>query len=388
MKLKQIPTDFVVEEIPNYTVSSEKNEHTIFLLQKQEIDTFDAIRRIAQRLRISLFEIGYAGLKDRHAVAQQYISIPTKYNVQGLKIDSVILMLIGYSQKKIKIGDLVGNRFTITVRDISEEKLADVTLAAEAVASYGIPNYFDSQRFGSLIDRSFIVKDVMLKNYEKAVKQYLTAYQKSESKKIKDEKRRILSHWNDLTNERIYTKAFAVVIKEYLKTKDWCAAYRKIPAHLREMYVNAYQSFLWNECIKEILKISIEKKKLYSVEYAVGSLLFFTNLTEQEREKIPLTFQTINNQMEVANDERQVIEHVLTKEGLRFADFRIEDETGNFFKTRAREILRIPGDFKISKPEGDELNSIANRLRYKIQVSFSLSKGSYATVVTKRLFGH
>jgi tRNA pseudouridine13 synthase len=154
------------------------------------------------------------------------------------------------------------------------------------------------------------------------------------------------------------------------------------------MYVNAYQSFLWNECVKEILKSSVEKKKLYSVEYAVGSLLFVTNLSEQEREKIPQTFQTMSDQMTITDDERKVIDHVLAKEGLRLADFRIEDETGNFFRTRGRQILLLPGDFTVGKPERDELNSKGNSERYKIQVSFSLSKGSYATVVTKRLFGH
>lgn len=388
MKLKQLPADFIVEEIPDYTVSSIKDEHTIFLLQKQEVDTFDAVRRIAQRLRISLFEIGYAGLKDKHAVARQYISIPTKYNVQGLKMDAMVLTLIGYSRKKIKIGDLVGNRFTITARDIQEEELTDISRRAETIATSGMPNYFDSQRFGSVIDKVFIGKEVVLKQYEKAVKQYLTAYQKSESKKIKDEKRKILFTWNDLTRVRVYNKAFAVVMKEYLKTKDWRAAYRKIPAHLREMYVNAYQSFLWNECIKEILKDSVEKKKLYSVEYAIGLLLFFTNLSEQEREKIPLTFQTISDQMTISDSEHHFIDRVLAKEGLRRDDFGIEDETGNFFKTRARQVLLIPEDFTIVKPERDELNSKGNVARYKIQVSFSLPKGSYATVVTKRLFGH
>ena len=88
-----------------------------------------------------------------------------------------------------------------------------------------------------------------------------------------------------------------MVIKEYLKTKDWRAAYRKIPAHLREMYVNAYQSYLWNECVREILTLSVEKKKLYSIEYAVGALLFFTDLSVHERERIPQTFLTISNQM-------------------------------------------------------------------------------------------
>jgi tRNA pseudouridine13 synthase len=388
MKLKQLAADFIVEEIPDYTVSSEKDEHTIFLLQKQEVDTFNAIRRIAQRLHISLFEIGYAGLKDKHALAHQYVSIPTKYNVQGLKMDSVILTLIGYSRKKIKIGDLVGNRFTIIARDIQENELEDISLRTETITTSGVPNYFDSQRFGSVIDKTFIGKEVILKHYEKAVKQYLTAYQKSEPKKIKNEKRGILSSWDDLASVRVFNKAFAMVIKEYLKTKDWRAAYRKIPAHLREMYVNAYQSFLWNECIKEILKNTVEKKKLYSLEYAVGSLLFYTHLSEQERETIPQTFQTISDQMTLAENERQVVDRVLAKEGLRLADFGIEDETGNFFKTRARPVLLIPEDFSISKPERDELNNKEQRKRFKIQVSFSLSKGSYATVVTKRLFGH
>jgi tRNA pseudouridine13 synthase len=388
MKLKQLPNDFVVEEIPNYTISSEKDEHAIFLLQKQEVDTFDAIRRIAQRLRISLFEIGYAGLKDKHALARQYVSIPTKYNVQGLKMDSMVLTLVGYSRKKIKIGDLTGNRFAIIARDIQENELVDISLRATSIATSGVPNYFDSQRFGSVIDKVFIGKEVILKHYEKAVKQYLTAYQKSEPKNIKNEKRRILSYWADLGSVRVFNKSFAMVIKEYLKTKDWCAAYRKIPVHLREMYVNAYQSFLWNECVKEILKNSIEKKKSYSVEYAIGALLFFTNLSEQERERIPPTFQTMSDQMTIPDGERKVIDRVLAKEGLRITNFRIEDETGNFFKTRARQILVLPGDFTVEKPERDEINSKGNSERYKIRVSFLLSKGSYATVVTKRLFGH
>jgi tRNA pseudouridine13 synthase len=388
MKLKQLPADFVVEEIPGFELSSGKDEHTVFMLEKQGVDTFDAIHRIAQRLRISLFEIGYAGLKDKHALARQYVSIPTKYNVPGLKMDSVVLTLVGYSRKKIKIGDLAGNRFTIVVRDVKESELADISQRAETIVTSGVPNYFDSQRFGSVIDRIFIGKEVVLKNYEKAVKQYLTAYQKTETKKIKDEKRKILSQWNDLVGVRVYNKAFAIVIKEYINTKDWRAAYRKIPAHLREMYVNAYQSFLWNECVKEILKNSVEKKKLYPVEYVIGAFLFYANLSEDEMKKIPGTFQTISESVTLSDVEQRIVDRVLIKEGLTLADFAIESETGNFFKTRARQVLLTPDDFMISEPKKDELNSKGNTMRYKIQVSFSLPKGCYATIVTKRLFNH
>jgi tRNA pseudouridine13 synthase len=388
MKLKQQPGDFIVEELPSVPVSSERDEHTVFLLEKQEIDTFDAIRRIAQRLRVSLFEIGYAGLKDKHALARQYISIPTLHNVRGLKLDSLVLTLVGYTSKKIKIGDLAGNRFTILVRDIEEKEFNDIAQRAGTIPTSGVPNYFDSQRFGSVIDSTFIGKDVVLKRYEHAVRQYLTSYQKSEPKKIKDEKRRILFYWHDLRKVRVFTKPFAVVIKEYGRTNDWRAAYRKIPAHLREMYVNAYQSYLWNECVKEILKHAVEKKKLYSIEYAVGSLVFYTDLSEQEMKTIPRQLPTISETAVFTEAEQRIVDQILSKEDLTLADFKIEAETGNFFKTRAREVVLFPDEFMISEPARDELNSKGNERRYAIQISFSLPKGSYATLVTKRLFGH
>jgi tRNA pseudouridine13 synthase len=388
MKLKQQPGDFIVEELSCVPISSEKDEHTVFLMEKQEIDTFDAIRRIAQRLRISLFEIGYAGLKDKHALARQFVSIPTRYNVQGLKMDSVVLTKRGYTRKKIKVGDLAGNRFTILVRDLYEKELSDIVQKASTIPASGVPNYFDSQRFGSVTDTTFIGKDVVLHKYEHAVKQYLTSYQKSEPKKIKDEKRRILAQWQDLTKVRVFTKHLAAVIKEYLRTNDWCAAYRKIPANLREMYVNAYQSYLWNECVKEILKHTVEKKKLFPVEYAVGSLLFYTHLTQHEMTALPKGFPTISEQARFSDDEQRIVGRILAKEGVALADFSIEADTGNFFKTRLRELLLLPDEFMVSESAKDDLNSKGNMERYMIRISFSLPKGSYATIVTKRIFGH
>jgi tRNA pseudouridine13 synthase len=161
-----------------------------------------------------------------------------------------------------------------------------------------------------------------------------------------------------------------------------------IPAHLREMFVNAYQSYLWNECVKEVLKEVVEKQKLYPVEYAIGALLFYANLSEDEMKKIPGTFQTISESVTLSDVEQRIVYRVLMKEGLTLADFAIEPETGNFFKTRARQVLLAPEDFMISKPVKDEINSKGNTQRFKIQVSFSLPKGSYATIVTKRLFNH
>jgi tRNA pseudouridine13 synthase len=182
MKIKQLPTDFIVEEIPSIEISKEKKEHSIFILEKQEMDTFEALRLIAKNLRISLFEIGYAGLKDKHGLTKQYISIPSKYNIKNKEIKNLKLEFIGYNNKKIKTGDLKGNKFTITVRNIQKGETPGIYSRAKTISEYGVPNYFDSQRFGSVIHNEFIARYMIKNQYEQAMKIFLTKYSKKEKK--------------------------------------------------------------------------------------------------------------------------------------------------------------------------------------------------------------
>ncbi|MDH7517614.1 MAG: tRNA pseudouridine(13) synthase TruD [Candidatus Thermoplasmatota archaeon] len=88
---------------------------------------------------------------------------------------------------------------------------------------------------------------------------FLTKYTKKERKKTKDEKREILANWKKLGHVGVKNRVFADVISEYVKTKSWLASYKKIPSSLREMFVNAYQSYLWNECVKETLRRIVAK---------------------------------------------------------------------------------------------------------------------------------
>jgi tRNA pseudouridine13 synthase len=388
MKLKQQPADFIVEEITDIPISSETKEHAIYLLEKQEIDTFEAINLISRQLNIPLFDIGYAGLKDKHAITKQYISIPSLYNVQPSKLTEVHLSFLGFLDRKIQIGDHLGNRFTITARNIQFGQLKEIQNRTKTVSVFGVPNYFDSQRFGSVINHEFIIKHIINKNFEQAVKQYLTAYIKSEPKRTKNIKRDILAHWDTLSTVSIREKKFAIVLHEYQRTQSWQKAYKKIPAHLREMYVNAYQSFLWNECIKEVLKKEIDRKKLYPVEYPLGSLLFYRDLTESEQKRLPPTFQTISEKAAFKENEEPIIHSILSKQNLSLKDFNIQSNTGNFFKTRERPTIVLPEQFVLSEPLKDELNGSPQQPRYKIALSFILTKGSYATLVTKKIFGH
>jgi tRNA pseudouridine13 synthase len=389
MKLKQLPADFIVEEIPNFKISQNRDRYQVFLLEKQELDTFDAVRIISKELKIPLPKIGFAGLKDKHGITRQYISIPVEQHIENKDLRNIKLEFVGYNNKRIETGDLKGNKFTIIVRSIQKNETPGIYNRAETIPEMGVPNYFDSQRFGSVIHNEFIAKYLIQKNYEQAVKIFLTKYTKKERKKTKDDKREILTNWKNLESVNAKNKVFADVICEYVKTKSWLAAYKKISSNLREMFVNAYQSYLWNECVKEAFKKIVEKERLYNIDYNIGSLIFYKKIIDTEIKKIPPTFQTISPSIEFSSGfEEEIVKSVLSKEKISFEDLDIKEETGNFFKTREREVILKPEEFTISQLEIDEINEKENKNRYKITLSFILPKGSYATIITKRIFGH
>jgi len=152
--------------------------------------------------------------------------------------------------------------------------------------------------------------------------------------------------------------------------------------------VNAYQSYLWNECVKETLKKIVAKERLYEIDYNIGSLIFYKKLIDSEIKKLPLTFQTISPSMKFSSEfEKEIINKVLSRENIDLEDLDIKKETGNFFKTREREVILKTENFTISELMVDEINNKKGS-RYKIVLSFDMPKGSYATLITKRLFGH
>lgn len=386
MKLRQKPEDFKVEEITDLKISQDKNKFKVYLLEKRSIETFYIIRYISKQNDIPSSEIGIAGLKDKHAFTKQYITIPSKYDIKMKGELNFNLKFVGYSDKEISIGDLTGNKFEIIVRDIKKSDLSGIIQKANDLKKTGAPNYFDSQRFGSVINNQFIAKFLIKKDYENAVKAFLTNTSKSENKEVKEDKRKILENWGKFDKINVKNHDFLEVIDEYNKTKDWLKAYKKIKPNIREIIISAYQSYLWNECIKELLLKNINKNRIYPVPYNIGKLLFYKNANEEELKKLPESFQTISDEIKPKEYEKEIIDKVLLKENVSLKNFDIKNETGSFFKTHERKVVLMPNDFEFSDFETDNLNDKGKNKIFKMKLSFSLPKGSYATIITKRLF--
>ena len=147
---KQSPRDFVVEEIPLYEFSGD-GEHLILQVRKKNLSTNEMIGQIARYLGIKNKEIGYAGLKDKHAMTIQYISLHKKHeeSMENFNFDGIKIISKTYHNNKIRIGHLKGNRFYIKLKKVNPTSATKIDEALKNIEKFGMPNFFGYQRFGN-----------------------------------------------------------------------------------------------------------------------------------------------------------------------------------------------------------------------------------------------
>jgi len=143
--LKKAPADFLVEEIPAYEPSG-FGEHLFVKLRKEDLTTPEAVKRLCRALDASFKSAGWAGMKDRHAVTTQWVSLHdvTPEQAAAVTVEGVTLLAAVPHEKKLKTGHLRGNRFDLRIRDVAEP---DALVAAFGEIDV-VPSYFGAQRFG------------------------------------------------------------------------------------------------------------------------------------------------------------------------------------------------------------------------------------------------
>jgi tRNA pseudouridine13 synthase len=151
--LKRLNADFVVTELPLQLPSGE-GEHIWLDIEKNGANTAFVAQQLADAAGVQERDVGYAGLKDRHAITRQWFSIylPKGETPDLTQLQHPEFKVLSQSRhvKKLRPGDLQGNRFRIVLRDVIGDP--DVMKAIEAnlksIAAQGVPNYFGAQRFG------------------------------------------------------------------------------------------------------------------------------------------------------------------------------------------------------------------------------------------------
>lgn len=148
-ELKQQPEHFVVEELPAYPPAG-TGEHLYLWVEKRELNTQDAVARIAQAIGARPDGAGYAGLKDKRAVTRQWLSFHHAATPEPAQIvvDGVRVLAVSRHVNKLRTGHLRGNRFTVRLTGVPSEHDQHARAALARLVEQGLPNYYGAQRFG------------------------------------------------------------------------------------------------------------------------------------------------------------------------------------------------------------------------------------------------
>ncbi len=149
-RLRVTHEDFLVEEILGYDADG-SGEHALLWVEKRGANTDWLARELAKFASVPPLAVGYAGLKDRHAITRQAFTVQLAGKPDpdwsAFPHDNVRVLAATRHGRKLKRGALRGNRFVLTLREVQGERgRAEQALAA--IAARGVPNYFGEQRFG------------------------------------------------------------------------------------------------------------------------------------------------------------------------------------------------------------------------------------------------
>jgi tRNA pseudouridine13 synthase len=329
-RMKEDDEDFVVEELPLYPALG-VGTHAYLRIEKRGITTYEAVARVARALEVSPREIGFAGLKDAHAVAVQTLSVEhvpiAKCEAALASVDRVRLLDAKLHRNKIKMGHLSGNRFTLRIRGCVPSAAERARSVLAELVRVGCPNFYGEQRFGNRADNDQVGRLLVRGDFRGAC---------------------------ELAGDDL----------------------RRKPRSLVRLYVSAYQSALFNRVVAGRMP-DLGRLEVGDLAYLHdrGAVFSVTDAAAEQpradRLEISPSAPLFGTKSLVADGRPGEVERaLLAEEELSRGQFHVEG-VGEF--TGERRPMRVPvAGAEVRDVEGDAAS---------IEVRFDLPRGSYATVV-------
>jgi len=389
MKLKRTPEDFQVEEL--IALEPTGGPFALYRLTKQSLGTPEAIEAILRRWNLPRQQIAFAGLKDKHALTTQYITIHGGQR-RGLSQTNLSLEYVGQTDRPIHASDITANRFTVVLRDLAADEHQRLATNIAAVAKEGAPNYFDNQRFGSLGDSGeFIAKPWCLGDYERALWLALAdpnVHDRPEQREIKRVLRDQWGNWRLLKAQLAHWPADndARNIIAFLANQlgDFRRAIALVPQHLRSLWLAAFQSHLWNQILSALVQQICRPEQCVIQTIGGRDVPFFTALDDAQRDQLARTILPLPSARLHLDPSplKDLYDQVLAAEGIELRQVRVKYPRDSFFSKGERGVLLLPADLAHETAADDLYPG-----RQKLTLRFTLPRGAYATILVKRIIG-
>ena len=411
-RMKKQPEDFIVTERsidiePLSEAELEKRDQTapLYTYAKVTSNNWENNRlvvHLARRLGLSHDKIFFAGSKDKRAVTTQLMAFRAPLeDVMAIKLEGVSLTDFFISGRLLKVGDLYGNDFEMNIHELEvpgQEALQLMERTSQQLKDLnGFPNYFGVQRFGIIRPNTHeIGKMIVEKRFEDALWLFIGHpiegepahdYEvRSEFEKCWDFEWAIRNYPHHLVFERILIKYLLY------HPEDYTGAILQLPKNLGTMFVNGYQSFLYNKIISERVRAGLPLN-----EPVIGDIVLPVDENRLPKHKtwIPVTEQNqdkftklckrgkafvsgvlFGNESEYAlGDAGEIERKIIEKEGITRKDFIVPECPMLSSKGTRRELVGpvFNFDYQLENDGNEEY----------IKVKFGLIKGTYATVLLR-----
>ena len=387
MKLRRLPEDFQVDEQTDFELSG--GPFAVYRLTKRSIGTPEAIASIVERWKVPRRRISYGGLKDRHAITSQHLTIqhgPKK----PLRQSSFELSYLGQAGRPFQPADIAANRFQIVMRHMSSAAAESAEQAAAEVSRNGLPNYFDDQRFGSLAQSGeWIARAWCLGDWERALWLALADPHRDDRSGDKEQKRILRESWGRWVEcKQALSRSHRRSIVTYMadreavdKPLDFRGAFTRLSVDLRGLYLSAYQSAIWNRVLNRLVEQQLSPTERVAVPLLSGPCAFFRALPPDASDLSELDLPLPSARLKLPDGPLlDLIQSVVADEGLELRQLRVKYPRDSFFsKASRRAVVQVDG--LVTEADDDELYPNSR----KLQLTFQLPRGSYATVLVKRL---
>lgn len=384
MKVKRLREDFVVREMTEFPLTG--GAHSTYVLEKSGLGTPEALQEIIKCWNLSRSQIGYGGLKDRHAITSQTITI-YRGPERDIEQRSFTLTYIGKSPREFGAKDIQSNAFEITLRGLRADKLESIQLACATLAA-GIPNYFDDQRFGSLgASRQFVAQPWCLGDYERALFLMIAEENSHDRPREREQKEMLRKNWGQwIECKRILDRSHRRSIVTYLcdHPTDFRRALALVRIDLRSIYVAAFQSQLWNQVVAQWWRNQLPENQQLKVQGAGSELIFPASMNSElaakaRRLQIPLPSA---RHKDWDPEIGALLDAVLAPYSMQRHEIRLKYPRDTFFSKGFRDVMLVPKELKWHHAI-DEV--VGREDVFKLKLDFSLLRGQYATMLIKFL---
>ena len=388
VRFKVRPDDFLVEERMRLPLAR-SGGFAIYRVRKRGLTSLEVQERLAALLRVRRSAVTVPALKDKEAVTVQYVSVRGS-GPPRLEADSWSAEYVGVAERPLSPDDLEGNRFTVVVRDLSDEERLHVLARVPQVRRHGLPNYFDEQRFGSRVrGEGYVGKKVLQGDAESALKMHLTAPMAGDPPQVRRFKEQAAAHWGEwarlleLAPQRTNFRSVLTYLKDH--PADFKRALDLVTPQLLALYLAAYQSLLWNRMAARLLEARLRAHDVApaAVEVAEERLTLYHELPVALLEALrPLRLPLLHRRVAFADPEvERLAALVLQEEGLTPGHLKARLLTRAYLPRGERPLLLFPQEMALLEEGPDEAFSG----RWRLTLTLTLPPGSYATLVLKAL---